>query len=159
MKNTQRYRHILRFPQSQIVGEVFKHEGFIRKRVNELRNDTPHSDRLAVQGHAFISNPTENQALRNITPIRKLECDDGYIVYQPEKWLKVIDGTYNFCRDKATKQILRAWIDGNLSVIRLSIDLEMSKTSIYDIRTTLQNYAVALAAQYGLIDLTHKKTN
>ena len=32
-----RYKHILRFPMSKLVVEIFKHEGFIRKRINEFR--------------------------------------------------------------------------------------------------------------------------
>ena len=156
ISNDTRYKHILRFPMSKLVVEIFKHEGFIRKRINELRNDTPTSNKTAIKGHAFISNPTEHQALRNITPIGKIQCDDGFVVKQPEKWLKVIDATFDFCQDNNSRKILRAWMDGNKSVTRISIDLGISKTSVYDIRVTLQNYAVALAAQYGLIDITAK---
>lgn len=154
-EEVRHYRRILRFPMAKLVIEIFKHEGFIRQRVNELRNDVPKSDRMAIPGHAFISNPTENQAIRNVTPINKIQCDDGFVVRHPEEWIKVIDGVYDFCRDEDTLNILKAWLKGH-SAIRISMDLGISRTTVYDVRVALQNYAVALAAQFGLIDITVK---
>lgn len=146
-----KYRRFLKFPKQGLISEVFHHEDAIRAAIQEARMDKP-APKVTIKGHAFISNPTENKAIRNLTPLRQIECRDGFWLNNPERWLDVIEHTYKFCPDASSKKAFRMWADG-YNVTQISMRVGMSQTAFYDMRMRLQDYATALAAQYGLIKI------
>ena len=83
---------------------VFYNEREIRRGVMEIREDPAPSQKTSVKVLAF-SDPTSMSAIRNATPIEKIVFGE-HVLENPEKWLNVIDRTYNWA-DELTKSIAR----------------------------------------------------
>ena len=153
-------KYIVKIPNKQLIKKIFAHNHMIRKAIKEARMERP-KNRISVPSHAFISNPTENQAIKNLTPLGKIVCEDGFSVYRPEKWVEIIDQTKESfpqlvkgkeINDKDMKKIIDRWCEDN-SMLHLSVYYAINRTTLYDLRERFYELATALAAQYGLIDM------
>lgn len=153
-------RYIVKIPNKQLIKKIFSHNLMIRKAIKEARMERPRN-KISVPSHAYISNPTENQAIKNLTPLGKVVCEDGFCVYHPEQWVEIIDKTKELfpklirgeeIKDKELQIIVDRWCEEH-SMLHLSVYYEINRTTLYDLRERFYEFATALAAQYGLIDM------
>lgn len=151
----QKYRRLIKMPKVKFISAVFKHRDEIQSIVYEKRND-PGKGKVLVPGGGFYSSPTETKAMRNITLIGMAKCEDGFWVRYPEKWLYAINKALEICADEASRNAIAMWQDG-YSAEFIAHSTGLSRTSIYDIRKEVQHYAVAIAAQMGLINVLKYK--
>lgn len=81
---------------------------YIQKAVDDEREQRYCKERAYWGGgHAFISNPTETSALKNIEPIKMISWGQGpyqTIVINPEAWLEVIAETYKVHEKQAKRR-------------------------------------------------------
>ncbi len=147
----QKYRRLIKMPRVKFISAVFKHRDEIQNIVYEKRND-PGRGKVLVPGGGFYSSPTETKAMRNITLIGIARCEDGFWVKFPEKWLYVMNKALEICADDASRNAIDMWQDG-YSAECIAHATGLSRTSIYDIRKEVQYYAVAIAAQMGLVNV------
>lgn len=146
-----KYRRLIKMPKVKFISAVFKHRDEIRSIIYEKRND-PGKGKVLVPGGGFFSSPTETKALRNITFIAIAKCDDGFWVRYPEKWLYVMEKALEICADEASRNAMAMWQDG-YSAEFIAHSTGLSRTSYYDIRKEVQHYAIAIAAQMGLVNV------
>lgn len=147
----KKYRR-LKLPNMGIVIKVFKHYEMIKKAVMEYRNDNNMvGSGQFVNSKTSFSSPTERKAIYELSEIRSVTCEDGFICKRPERWLEVINKTLNYCKkeDKIIKRIVELWIDGH-SIIKICLTLNVSRTRCYEILNQVQCYALSLAIQKGL---------
>jgi hypothetical protein len=147
----QKYRRLIHMPGVKFISNVFRHSKELKNIVYEKRNDECKGKSL-IPGGGFISSPTENKAIRNMSLITYARCEDGFWVKYPEKWLLVIEYAMCICPDSTTRTAVNMWQCGyNANYIAKSTGL--SRSSYYDIRKEVQHYAIAIAAQMRLIDV------
>lgn len=131
------------------VDFVFYHEHEIREAVRDARaSSTPQQGGFRGKNH--ISNPTEAQALRNVTPIKQVRVCGEDLVW-PENWLKVIDAVYLWCDDNH-RSVARNRYSGE--DYRQTCDrLHISDKTYYNLLNDVRNYAAVCAAQFGVIEV------
>lgn len=123
---------------------VFYNEEKIRQAVMDARN----LPRVPGKNGSKVSDPTASQAIRNVTPLRRVRINGEYLEW-PEAWLQVVDATYAWCdhdrlivaRDKYSNLYYRE------TCVKLSISQSTYSRFLADIR----HYASLCAAQSGLI--------
>ena len=97
------------------IEEMFRREKQIEQAVLEYRNRAGGHTGGGASGHGFISDPTAAQAMRAAEEVKVVTLDDGYTVRWPERWLRVIRGTYAKCPGEARAVKLRSqgygWAD------------------------------------------------
>lgn len=105
-------RVLLKLNQKYIE-KIFYNYDKIKQAVHETRND-PAGNKTGdnSSGHAFVSDPTSNMALREAMDLHKVIIDmgknqDSMVIQHPEKWLKVVDYTYKFFKGKTTAEVLK----------------------------------------------------
>ena len=90
------------------IEEMFRREKQIEQAVLEYRNRAGGHTGGGASGHSFISDPTAAQAMRCAEEVKVVTLDDGYIVRWPERWLRVIRGTYAKCPGDSAAAKLRS---------------------------------------------------
>lgn len=137
----------------QVIDYIFFHESEIRKAVYEARHDIQRETLAAGGGSgSHISNPTESEALRNITPLSKVTVGKGASAREldnPELWLQVIDKTYEWCDhdQRIAAKDKYSGVDWRVTCAKLSIVQSTLSRLISDVR----HRASLCAVQYGLI--------
>ncbi len=125
---------------------VFYHEHEIREAVRDARAGS--KPQGGFRGKNHISNPTEAQAIRNVSPLKQAKVCGEYLAW-PEKWLEVIDAVYLWCddnhrsvaRDRYSKKDYRQTCDR----------LHISDKTYYNLLNEVRQYAAVCAAQFGVI--------
>ncbi len=123
---------------------VFYNEKQIREAVLDARNK-PH---MPGQNGSGIGDPTASAAIRNVTPIRKVNVK-GELLEWPEDWLRVVDATYAWC-DNDRLIVARDrynGVDYRLTCAKIII----GKSQYFRLLDDARNYAALCAAQLGLI--------
>ena len=124
----------------------------IIKAISEYRNDTEGGNggvNIAVKS-GKISSPTENRAMKDISPVPLITTRDGFIVRKPEKWLDVIHKTVKAHSNSDGENVIRMWLAGD-DVGEVMAKSGMSKAAYYAFRKDVVNYAICLAVQENLI--------
>ena len=106
-----------------------------------------------ANAHTF-SDPTASRALRNLTPLKFVKLRDGTMIKYPEKWIAVIDKTYNWCRrqqDCRFEVAKRRY--HNEDYRKTCIDLSISKSTLHRLLESVRMYAALQAVQAGLIKI------
>ena len=106
-------------------------------------------------GHAFVSDPTAQQAVTASIPLRSVTLDNGYVVREPEKWLGIIHYLYEHF-PAADASTMRYFYDGH-SAVETSMRREISERSVYNIRDDFKAMGVELACQYGLVSVVERE--
>lgn len=128
---------------------VFYHEHEIREAVRDARaSSTPQQNGFRGKNH--ISNPTEAQALRNVTLLKQIKVCGRYLVY-PEKWLKVIDAVYLWCDDDH-RTVARDRYSGE-DYRQTCAKLTIAEATYYNLLNEVRQYAALCAAQFGVIEV------
>lgn len=131
----------------KVIDSMFYNERKIREAVFAARNDIP---RQLVGGGCGPGNPTENIALRNVSPLRFVTVD-GVRISWPEDWLRVIDATRaNFATDSDRYVILHDMY-ANVDYRHTCAVLSISINKLHKIRQEIRQYAALCAANLNLI--------
>lgn len=142
----------VKLPGTKYVFGVFKRYMAIIKAISEYRNDTEGGNggvNVAVRS-GKISSPTENRAMKDISPVPLITTRDGFIVRKPEKWLDVIHKTVKAHSNSDSENVIRMWLAGD-DVGEVMAKSGMSKAAYYSFRKDVVNYAICLAVQENLI--------
>ena len=142
----------VKLPGTKYVFGVFKRYMAIIKAISEYRNDTEGGNggvNVAVRS-GKISSPTENRAMKDISPVPLITTRDGFIVRKPEKWLDVIHKTVKAHSNSDGENVIRMWLAGD-DVGEVMAKSGMSKAAYYAFRKDVVNYAICLAVQENLI--------
>ena len=81
-------------PLVKKIDYLFYHEEEIRRKIKESRKDRPHDVLLIKPSGRNVSNPTLNQVVSNMMPLKYIALEDGNLLKNPELHLKLIDSTY-----------------------------------------------------------------
>lgn len=144
----------IKIPYWKLIKNIVRHEQMLKRAIWERRHDHAPS-KVSVPAHAFISNPTENQALQNISSLRKVTCDDGFTLKEPEKWLEVLVKAYDIFPPKAI-EVIRSWADG-WTATRITCEYPIGRTTFYDLQHKFLFIVLMVASKYGLVDVTQNK--
>ena len=142
----------VKLPGTKYVFGVFKRYMAIIKAISEYRNDTEGGNggvNIAVKS-GKISSPTENRAMKDISPVPLITTRDGFIVRKPEKWLDVIHKTVKAHSNSDGENVIRMWLAGD-DVNEVMEKSGMSKAAYYSFRKDVVNYAICWAVQENLI--------
>lgn len=142
----------VKLPGTKYVFGIFKRYMAIIKAISEYRNDTEGGNggvNIAVKS-GKISSPTENRAMKDISPVPLITTRDGFIVRKPEKWLDVIHKTVKAHSNSDGENVIRMWLAGD-DVNEVMEKSGMSKAAYYSFRKDVVNYAICLAVQENLI--------
>ena len=137
------------------VDFIFYREKEIKEAVFEKRNQSrAKSVPMISLFSSGSSDPTAAQALRNLTPLTVVTIKGNIIVKNPEKWLEVIDKTYNWCkRQKDCRyEVARRRYNGE-DYRKTCIDLHISETTNRRLLETVRVYAALQAVQAGLLKI------
>ena len=150
----------VKLPGTKYVFGVFKRYMAIIKAISEYRNDTEGGNggvNVAVKS-GKISSPTENRAMKDISPVPLITTRDGFIVRKPEKWLDVIHKTVKAHSNSDGENVIRMWLAGD-DVNEVMEKSGMSKAAYYSFRKDVVNYAICLAVQENLIGVGKDDSN
>ena len=140
----------------QRVETMLRNQTAIERAVDEARAEQRggHSGG-GSSGHAFVSDPTAQQAVTASIPLRSVTLDNGYVVREPERWLGIIHYLYEHF-PAADASAMRYFYDGH-SAVETSMRREISERSVYNIRDDFKAMGVELACQYGLVSVVEKE--
>ena len=138
------------------VETMLRNQTAIERAVDEARAEQRggHSGG-GSSGHAFVSDPTAQQAVTASIPLRSVTLDNGYVVREPEKWLGIIHYLYEHF-PAADASAMRYFYDGH-SAVETSMRREISERSVYNIRDDFKAMGVELACQYGLVSVVERE--
>ncbi|WP_196606610.1 hypothetical protein [Pectinatus frisingensis] len=126
----------------------------IKKAVWEARNDSGIGRTGGNStGHAFVSDPTANVAVKEVMPIKSVTikvCNDTETIKQPEKWLQVIEATYNHYSEGIVVDLLKCRYS-NEPYQQTCMNLHISTSLYYQMLIEARQYALACACQVGLV--------
>jgi len=137
------------------VDFIFYHERKIRDAVIEKQLGKDNSISLfPVANTHNISDPTASKALKNLTPLKFVILPDGTLIKYPEKWLAVIEKTYNWCRrqEDCRYEVAKRRYN-NEDYRKTCIDLHISKTTLHSLLEKVRIYAALQAVQAGLLKI------
>ncbi len=136
---------------------MIRNEKKIRDAVEEARANKGGHTGGTPTGHAFISDPTAGEAIRNVEELSFVEIEGGGRVEWPERWLSVIDAVRAWCEPfYLRREILRRRYNGEswtktCAEIKISRDRYLSETRYREIIRSIRSYALQCAAQVGVI--------
>ena len=139
----------------KIIDFIFYNESKIKNAVAEYRIDTHHYREL--KNGSGISDPTARDAIKHLDPINQITVC-GRLVKFPEKWLAVIEKTYNWCKrqsDTHFQAVYHFYNDkkGSGYYYTVSRQLSTSVKTFYNLVDRAKMYAALQAVQYRLIHL------
>lgn len=138
---------------SKLIERRFFQKEKIERAVWEAKNDSG-SVKTGGGGHAFVSDPTANKALRNVVPLKSVDIEVGKneveTIRDPEKWLQVIHATYRHYEGGIVESLLKYRYAGE-TYQKTCMNLHISSTTYYQMITEVQQFALACACQVGLV--------
>lgn len=150
-----------------LVEKMFYYYHRIKKAVEEIRAEQGYYQSTGKTGgsssnHAFISDPTAILVMKHCEPIAKviISADkiDEEVVFNPEKWLTVVEQTFIFFEDEdLVNDVLRRRFFKNEHMLRTCCDLEINDNKYYRLRDAGILYARECAIQLGLIKIFNEK--
>lgn len=105
-------------------------------------------------GHAFVSDPTAAQAVKQMTPLHSVLIADGRgnieTVHQPEKWLYLIGSVYQQM-DPDKKSVIKARYWDKKPTINISINYPAGQRTVYTWCNEFVQELSLLALNEGLV--------
>ena len=123
---------------------VFYNEEKIRAAVLNARN----LPRVPGKNGSQVGDPTASQAIRNITPLRRVSINEECLEW-PEAWLEVVDATYAWC-DYDRLIVAKDRYSG-VDYWETCAKLSISHGTYFRMMVDIRHYASLCAAQAGLI--------
>ena len=133
---------------------MFYREKEIREAVEKARLSEHLTGTLRMVRSGGIPDPTALQATKNLTPLRFVTISDGEVIDFPERWLEVIEKTYNYCarqkdcRFEVAKRRYKA--EDYRKTCR---ELNISNVTRCRLMELVRIYAALQAVQLGLIQV------
>lgn len=133
---------------------IFYHEQEIKEAVLQARLDSGHTGTVKIVNGNGMTDPTANQAIKNLTLLPFVIIQGGHTVKKPESWLVVIDKTYshcklqNDCRYEVARRRYR-----NEDYRKTCRELNISNSTRRRLLELVQIYAALQAVQFGLIQV------
>ena len=139
----------------QRVETMLRNQTAIERAVDEARAEQRggHSGG-GSSGHAFVSDPTAQQAVTAALPLSSVTLDNGYVVREPEKWLGIIHYLYEHF--PAADALTMRYFYGGHNAVETSMRREISERSVYNIRDDFKAMGVELACQFGLVSVVER---
>ncbi len=104
-------------------------------------------------GHAYVSDPTANTAIRNAEEIRAVTLDTGERVRWPERWVALFDALISWAEEDSIKRgLLKRRYKGEdyrVTCLELAISQSTYSANLQEMRA----YALAIACQLQLVKL------
>lgn len=147
MNSLQRQR-MRRYGSNNHIEGIFRREKEIKQAVWEAKNDSRGHTGGGNSGHALMSDPTASAALHQVDEVREVTLPDGYNVRWPERWLRVIDATYE--KYPASKRALRLRCSG-FTYADACEELHIGKSTYYAMLNDADSFAFAAACQLQLV--------
>lgn len=127
----------------------------IQKAVDEEKEQrTARKEHTGGGGHAFISNPTETVALKNVEPVRMISFGYGpyqSIIMNPELWLEVVAETYKIHENQLTGKVMYQKYEKRKPMKIIAELNGVNRDTCYEFRKEFLRDAVGLALKKGLI--------
>lgn len=144
-----------------LVEKMFWYYERIKKEVDTVRSEQGYYQSGGKTGggssnHAFISDPTATIAMKHYQPVAKVVINaerlDEEVVAQPEKWLIVVEQTFNhFKNEKLISELLKRRFFRNEPMARTCTEIGIGYDKYYRLRDAGISYARECAIQLGLI--------
>ncbi|MBO5630973.1 MAG: hypothetical protein J5965_18040 [Aeriscardovia sp.] len=131
-----------------LVKSIFKAEKDIRMAVIEAKTRES-EDYGGGGGTSYKSDPTAGKAVRQLEPVPVVHLLNGWTVYKPELWLKVIGLTYKTVESRDS-EIMREYYSGK-SLAAMVGDCGYEISTLYSMRKNFLQTAVAIACQFSLV--------
>lgn len=118
----------------RLIEKILYNQKQIEMAVRDARAEqlSNHSPRNGGGGHAFISDPTGQTAIKLATPIKSVLISE-MVVRKPEKWLSVIESVYAMQNEERTRLLRKRYYQQKPNTIILSIEFSMSRKTVYNI--------------------------
>lgn len=137
----------------RIIEHILYKEQAIREAVEDYRASRGGHSGGAPSGHAFISDPTAGEAIRNVEEICVVTIDSGERIFKPERWLLLINELKVWAEKDSIKcGLLKRRYHGEdykVTCLELAISQATYSTNLQEIRA----YALAIACQLELVKL------
>ena len=130
------------------IERMFRREKEIKQAVWEAKNDSHGRTGGGNSGHALVSDPTAAAAMHQVEEVREVTLADGYNVRWPERWLRVINATYD--KYPASERAIRLRCSG-YAYADACEELHIGKTTYYAMLNDADSFAFAAACQLQLV--------
>lgn len=136
-------------PYFRKIDFIFYNEAKIRIAVREMRLD---DGQPRLRKVSSVSDPTAMQAVKNLTPILKVSLNNEQDVEFPEKWLEVVDKTWEWAKaqDDCRYEVARRRY-ANEDYRKTCRELFISDPTRRRLLDFVRMYAALHAVQRGLI--------
>lgn len=135
-------------PYIRVIEFVFYNEREIRLAIMDARAE---SNSPELRNGSGLPDPTATTAIRNLSLVPFIVVG-GQELKLPERWLTVVEKTYDWCKRQGEKyyEIARAKYNGEYFV-KTCANIDVSITRFYEIIEKIKVYAALQAAQLNLI--------
>lgn len=133
---------------------IFYRENEIREAVQKARMIEKSGGTLRMVRNGGIPDPTAMQAMRNLTPLKAVAISGGEVIEFPERWLEVIEKTYNYCakqKDCRLEVAKRRYKSEDYR--KTCVELNISNVTRSRLMELVRIYAALQAVQLGLIQV------
>ena len=138
----------------QHIDFIFYHEAELREAILQVRLDSGHNGAFKTVSNNAMTDPTANQAVKNLMPLPVVEIRGGHTVKRPESWLIVIEKTYSWCKLQKDCRYETAKRRYNGEDYRKTChELNISNSTRRRLLELVQMYAALQAVQLGLIQV------
>ena len=135
----------------RIIENMLYKQKAIRAAVLDYRASKGGHTGGGVTGHAFVSDPTAGEALRNVEEVGAVFLTTGEKICKPERWIKLFEALTEWAAvDSIKRGLLKRRYSGEdykVTCIELAISTTTYSCNLQEIR----HYASALACQLGLV--------
>lgn len=145
---------------AKIIEFCFAHRAAIEKAIREKRMDPAVPKTGGAAGNAQRSDPTCQKALRNIAEVSCVEIpygasvngrQDVFTLRRPERWLRVVDLTFEHYRGKLEANLITAKYVQCKSREEVCAELCIGKSLYHVMQNDIFCFATGAAAGLGLV--------
>lgn len=137
----------------RIIENMLYKQKAIRAAVLDYRASKGGHTGGGVTGHAFVSDPTAGEALRNVEEVGAVILTTGEKICKPERWIKLFDALAEWVSTDFVKRGILgrryAGEDYKVSCLELAISQSTYSANLQEMRA----YALAIACQLQLVQL------
>lgn len=132
----------------------FRHYGAIKRAVYEKRYD-PATEKQGGGGHAFVSDPTANKAMRNAGEIEKVAVPigggDSFLLRYPERWLRVVEKTRAHYGNFQQGELIALLYDECMQQQEICPTMKISRATYFNFVNDIVCFASGVAAGLNII--------
>lgn len=149
---------------NRILEFCFEHRAAVAYYIEEKRKDPGPTKVGGSAGMALRSDPTSQNALRNISEVGCIEVpygsaingtQDVFTLRHPERWLKVVDYTESFYQDKLQARFIQAKYREGKGREDICAELNIGKSLYFVVQNDIFCFATGIAVGLGLIAPRH----